>query len=180
VEEVGDRPVSRDLILRQRGFTIIEILLVIVVIGVLLAIAAPSFVTFTSSQKVKTASFDLYAAMMFARSEAIKRRKCVSVTPTSSSDWATGWSVRQVVSATCALDTSVDTILRTQDPLSGVTFTTSSTSVVYRLDGRVTVGSAVGVLIQPTVADSSIQNRCVRVDPTGLPRTTNISTTTCP
>jgi type IV fimbrial biogenesis protein FimT len=180
VEEVGDRPVSRDLSLRQRGFTIIEILLVIVIIGVFLAIAAPSFVTYTSSQKVKTASFDMYAAMMFARSEAIKRRKCVSVTPTSSSNWITGWSVREVVSPTCVLDSTVDTILRTQDALSGVTFTTSSASVVYRLDGRLTVGTPVAILIEPQIADSSIQNRCVRVDPTGLPKTTNISSTICP
>lgn len=166
----------------QHGFTIIEILLVIVIMGVFLTLAAPSFVTFTSSQKVKTASFDVYAAMMFARSEAIKRRKCVSLTPTSSSDFATGWLVREVVSATCVLDSSADPVLRTQEPLSGVTFTTSSTSVVYRLDGRLTVGSAVGVLIQPLIADSSIQNRCVRVDPTGLPKTTNIpsTSTTCP
>jgi prepilin-type N-terminal cleavage/methylation domain-containing protein len=36
VEEIGDRPVSRDSILHQRGFTIIEILLVIVIMGVFL------------------------------------------------------------------------------------------------------------------------------------------------
>jgi len=155
----------------QRGFTIIEILLVIVIMGVLLTIAAPSFVTFTSSQKVKTASFDVYAAMMFARSEAIKRRANVTITPVSS-DWKNGWTVSTTIGG-------VDTTLRSQDSLSGVTFT-GPTSVVYRLDGRLSVGSAIGVLIQPQVADSSIQNRCVRVDPTGLPKTTNITSTTCP
>ena len=162
---------SRDLNLRQRGFTIIEILLVIVVIGVLLSIAAPSFVTFTSSQKVKTASFDMYAAMMFARSEAIKRRANVTITPVSS-DFKNGWTITTTIGG-------VDTTLRAQDALSGVTFTTTSTSVVYRLDGRLTVGTPVTVLIQPEIADASIQNRCVRVDPTGLPKTTNISSTTC-
>ena len=139
--------------------------------GVLLTIAAPSFVTFTSSQKVKTASFDVYAAMMFARSEAIKRRANVTITPVSS-DWKNGWTVSTTIGG-------VDTTLRSQDSLSGVTFT-GPTSVVYRLDGRLSVGSAIGVLIQPQVADSSIQNRCVRVDPTGLPKTTNITSTTCP
>ena len=107
---------SRDLILRQRGFTVIEILLVIVVIGVLLSIAAPSFVTFTSSQKVKTASFDLYAAMVFARSEAIKRRVNVTVAPVSS-DWKNGWTI-----STGAVACAGGTPLRTQDSLSGVTF----------------------------------------------------------
>ena len=160
---------SRDLILRQRGFTVVEILLVIVIMGVLLTIAAPSFVTFTSSQRVKTASFDLYAAMMFARSEAIKRRANVTITPVSS-DWKNGWRIHTTIAG-------VDTTLRSQDALTGVTFT-GSTSVAYRLDGRLT-GAAVGVLIQPEIADSSIKNRCLRVDMTGLPKTTT-DPTTCP
>jgi type IV fimbrial biogenesis protein FimT len=156
----------------QRGFTIIEVLLVIVIMGVMLTIAAPSFVAYTSSQKVKTASFDIYAAMLFARSEAIKRRTNVTITPVSS-DWKNGWTVHATIA-------SVDTTLRAQDALSGVIFTTTSTSVVYRLDGRLTVGTPVSMLIQPEIANDAIENRCVRVDPTGLPKTTNIKTTTCP
>ena len=160
----------RNLMLRQQGFTVIEILLVIVIMGVLLTIAAPSFVTFTSSQKVKTASFDLYAAMMFARSEAIKRRVNVTVAPTDGLDWKNGWTI---------VEAAGGSQLRKQDALSGVVLT-GATSVVYRLDGRLTTTAAVGVLIQPEVADTSIKNRCVRVDLTGLPRTTNTSSTTCP
>ena len=158
---------NRDWILRQRGFTVVEILLVIVIIGVLGAIAAPSFVSFTSSQKVKTASFDLYAAMMFARSEAIKRRVNVTVAPVSS-DWKNGWTI---------VEAGGGTTLRTQDALSGVTFTSAATSVVYRLDGRLTTSGVVYVLIQPEIADSSIKNRCLRVDMTGLPKTTTDPTT---
>ena len=155
----------------QLGFTIIEILLVIVIMGVLLVLAAPSFVTYTSSQKVKTASFDVYAALMFARSEAIKRRQNVTVTPVSS-DWKNGWTIHTTIGG-------VDTMLRTQDPLSGVVFT-GPTAVVYRLDGRLTSTGALGVLIQPQIADASIANRCIRVDLTGLPKSTNTTATTCP
>ena len=118
---------------------------------------------------MKTASFDLYAAMMFARSEAIKRKVNVTVAPVSS-DWKNGWTI---------VEAGGGTTLRTQDALSGVTFS-GAPSVVYRLDGRLTSSSAVGVLIQPEIADSSIKNRCIRVDLTGLPKTTTISTTTCP
>lgn len=162
---------SRHLMLHQRGFTIIEILAVIVIMGIMATIAAPSFVTFSSSQKVKTASFDVYAALMFARSEAIKRRQNVTVTPVSS-DWKNGWTISTTIGG-------VDTMLRTQDALTGVTFA-GPTSVVYRLDGRLTSTAAQGVLIQPQVADASIKNRCIRVDLTGLPKTTNIDNTTCP
>jgi type IV fimbrial biogenesis protein FimT len=158
----------------QKGFTIVEILLVIVIMGVLLTIAAPSFVTFTSSQKVKTASFDLYAAMMFARSEAIKRRVTVTVAPVSS-DWKNGWTI-----STGAVNCAGGTALRTQDSLSGVIFTSLSNCVEYRLDGRLTSTAAVGVLIQPETAHSSIKNRCIRIDLTGLPKSTSIDTTSCP
>lgn len=165
---------SRYSVSRHRGFTLIEALVVIMIVGVLLGLAAPSFVTFTSSQRVKTASFDLYAAMLFARSEAIKRRVNVTVAPVSS-DWKNGWTV-----STGAVNCAGGTALRTQDSLNGVIFTSVSNCVEYRLDGRLTSTAAVGVLIQPEHADSSIKNRCIRVDLTGLPKTTNISNTTCP
>ena len=161
------------------GFTVIEALVVIMIVGLLLGLAAPSFVTFTSSQKVKTASFDLYAAMMLARSEAIKRRKCISVIPASGSDWTSGWKVQEVAdTATCVPAPASDPVVRSQDSLSGVVMG-GATRIVYRLDGRLNGLGVVGVLIQPQVADSSIKNRCIRVDQSGLPKSTNISDTTC-
>lgn len=155
----------------QQGFTLIEALVVITIAGTLLMLAAPSFVTFTSGQKVKTASFDLYATMVFARSEALKRRVQVTVAA-NGGDWATGWTV----SAAGVVDP-----LRNQDALSGVTTTTTSatTSAVYRQDGRLVAGP-VTVLIQPQTSDASISNRCIVVSSNGLPKTTVTSGTTCP
>jgi len=147
---------------------LIEVLLVIVVMGVLLSLAAPSFKTFTQSQKVKTASFDLYSTLLFARSEALKRRASVTVTA-NGGDWAAGWTV-----------TAPGVTLRTQDPLTGIIATSAATSIVYRLDGRLTAGAAQGVLIVPQTADGTIPNRCIRIDLTGLPKTTNITNSVCP
>jgi type IV fimbrial biogenesis protein FimT len=163
----------------HRGFTLIEALVVMTLVGVLLAIAAPSFVTFTATQKVKTASFDLYAALLFARSEAIKRRQNVTVAP-NGGDWKAGWTITTVIGG-------VATTLRSQDSLSGVVFS-GDTSVVYRLDGRLTnpatsvsppCTTALCVLIQPQSADTTIPNRCIRIDPTGLPKSSTTSATTC-
>lgn len=154
---------------RQQGFTLIEVLMVIVIIGVFMALAAPSFRSYTASQRVKTASFDLYATLVFARSEAIKRRQTVTVAA-NGGNWATGWTVTV---------TGITDPLRTQDTLTGIT-TSGASSVVYRLDGRLSSGSAAGVLIQPETADASISNRCIRIDLTGLPKTTTTTGTTCP
>ncbi len=155
--------------------------MVIAIMGVLVTIAMPSFVTFTASQKVKTASFDLYAAMMFARSEAIKRKKLVRVTPQDCVDWKNGWSVREETDPPPAcIPNNPAPALRKQDALTGVVFSNTTTSVVYRMDGRLMSAGALGVLIQPTTADASIKNRCIRVDLTGLPKSTNVSNTVCP
>lgn len=151
------------------GFTLIEALMVIVIAAVLLAVAAPMFRNFTASQRVKTTSFDLYAALVFARSEAIKRRQTITIAPVSGTDWTSGWTVK----------TPTQT-LRTQDAETGVQISTGATSVVYRMDGRLTSGSAIGVLIKPQIADASLSNRCIRIDLTGLPKSTTTKGTTCP
>ena len=154
--------------MRNRGFTLIEVLIVIAVVAIFLGIAVPSFVTFIASQRVKTTSFDLYAALTFARSEAIKRRQTVTVAPVSGTDWATGWTV-----------SAGGTTLRRQDAVSAVAFSGAG-SVVYRLDGRLSSASTLGVLIQPATASSEVKNRCIRVDLTGLPKSTTTSGTNCP
>lgn len=159
---------------RQQGFTLIEVLVVIVMIAVLLAIAAPSFVNFTASQRVKTSSFEFYAALSFARSEAIKRRQLVTVAPVGS-NWSGGWNVSAPVGGT-------PTTLRSQDSLSGVLMPDASAlpSVVYRLDGRLVSGSAIGFLIQSSNTNASVPNRCIRIDMSGIPKSTTTSGTTCP
>lgn len=155
---------------RQPGFTLIEALIVVAMVGILLTIAAPSFVNFTASQRVRTASYEFYAAMTLARSEAIKRRQQITVAPVGG-NWASGWTV-----------SAGGTPLRSQDALSGVLITIpgGETSVVYRLDGRLTSTSPIRVLIQPESPNASVSNRCIRIDFTGVPKTTTTSDTTCP
>jgi len=159
---------SLDCIRRQHGFTLIEALMTILVLGILLGLAAPSFVSFTANQRVKTVSFDVYASLVYARSEAIKRREAVSIEPVSGGDWATGWTVKTTSST-----------LRTQGRVPGVAMF-GPASVAYRGDGRLTSGSTVGILIQPGSYYATVGNRCVRVDLTGLPKSTLLSGTACP
>lgn len=172
---------SRHAMLRQRGFTLIEALLVIVVIGVFLALAAPSFVTFTSGQKVKTASFELYSTFAYARSEALKRRTDVVITPVDS-DWKNGWTITSTTPDPNPLNPPIPITLRSQEALSGIITTTTlgTPPLTYRADGR--VGSTMAVLIQPQKGDLSAvnPNRCIQVNFTGLPKTTSTDGTTCP
>src|SRR3982750_2618095 len=75
----------------EHGFTLVELMVTVTLLGVLLAIAVPSFRQISLNQGIRSASFDLFSALEYARSEAIKRNNTVSVQPDST--WSTGWKV---------------------------------------------------------------------------------------
>src|SRR4051812_38092652 len=54
-----------------RGFTTVELMVAVGIVAILAALAAPSLLAMIATQRVKTATFDLYSAMSYARSEAI-------------------------------------------------------------------------------------------------------------
>lgn len=146
-----------------RGFTLIEAMVTVAMIAVLLAIAAPSLSGFLASQRVRSGSFDVYASLVYARSEAIKRHANVSlVAPTT--DWSTGWTIE---------DGSAN-VLRTQETLQGLTVTSNVATLTYRLDGRLTSGSALVVVESQTGADRA-GRRCLTIDATGLPRSRTLT-----
>src|SRR6478736_4154108 len=69
-----------------------------VVVVVLITIAVPSYRQLIVSQGIKTASFDLYSALEYARSEAIKRPSatvvlCAGNSTANNGAWGTGWRV---------------------------------------------------------------------------------------
>ena len=65
---------------RQGGFTATEILVVLGIVGILAAIAVPSLSQMIQQQSVRSASYDLNADLVFARSEAISRATSVTIT----------------------------------------------------------------------------------------------------
>jgi len=62
--------VQRDRNQSDRGFTLIEVLVVVIMIGILSAISAPSFLGFLNRQRMNTAQGTLYNAFRDAQSLA--------------------------------------------------------------------------------------------------------------
>lgn len=62
------------------GFTMIEILTIIVIVGILSAIAAPSFLGMLNRSKVNNAVAQVRGALQEAQREAIRRSKSCTVT----------------------------------------------------------------------------------------------------
>ena len=77
---------------RMGGFTVIEMMVVVAIIAILSMLAVPSMRDMITTQRVKTASFDMFAGLVLARSEAIKRNSTVTMTP-GASGWVDGWTV---------------------------------------------------------------------------------------
>jgi type IV fimbrial biogenesis protein FimT len=144
---------------RQSGFNLIELMVVVTIAAIMLGIGVPSFRQFTATQRVKSAAFDFAAALLQARSEAVKRNTTVSVKTTS--DWANGWTV----------DVG-GTTLATQEATSNVTITPSpaTTTVDYQGTGR--IASTLKFQFGGSNTDAV---RCVTISVSGVPNTTTAS-----
>ena len=87
-----------------RGFTAIELLVVVSIVAILAALAAPSFTPLIESWRVRQATEQLQSSLYYARSEAIKRGGQIAIqkipnntngctTATGNRDWDCGWFI---------------------------------------------------------------------------------------
>ncbi|MBE9610442.1 GspH/FimT family pseudopilin [Chitinilyticum piscinae] len=85
---------------RQTGFTLIELMLVVALIGIILAIAVPNFTEWYQRKKLEGIANDFAALIQNARIEAVRRNSSTFLITTRSND--SSWSLRAVTSTTCA------------------------------------------------------------------------------
>jgi prepilin-type N-terminal cleavage/methylation domain-containing protein len=67
---------------RDTGFSLIELLFVLAVVGIALGLGAPLFATLAANNRMSSATNDLVTSLHAARSEAIKRQVTVTLCPT--------------------------------------------------------------------------------------------------
>src|SRR3954447_17666866 len=77
--------------LEQDGFTLTEIAVTLLIVGLMSALAVPSLSSLTRGTRVKQAATDMMATLAYARSEAISRNSQVSIV--ASGTWSAGWQV---------------------------------------------------------------------------------------
>lgn len=147
---------------RPNGFTLIELIVTLTIAGILATAAVPSFRSFVASQRIKTASFDLIAALTQARSEAIKRNTYVSMCRASGSSWEGGWSIG--IGNTCP----VTTVLRSQSAYSNLSITDSANTspVTFGGNGRLS-STTTKFTITASPSVSGITSRCITLSLSG-------------
>ncbi len=75
---------------RNKGFTLIESLVVIVILSIVAMVAVPSIQMAQANSRVRSAASDLSAAIASARSEAAGRQRSISLTA-EGAGWNEGW-----------------------------------------------------------------------------------------
>jgi len=151
---------------KDRGFTLVELMVTVLIIGILTTAALPSFRDFIAKQRIKTTSFDLMSTMTFARSEAIKRNNTVNITYVPANNEIT-------VATTLA---GVTTTLTRQALPPNVKIDCTGacpSSMDYNTSGR--LASAFGSLDicgdsdHDNVCDTDGEKRCISIDLSGRP-----------
>ena len=146
-----------------QGFTAIEMMIVVFIVGILTAIAAPAMTQMIRNQRVKTAAFDLNATLVLARSEALKRNLNVVITPNNSADWTQGWTVKDSNNNT--LKEEADRKLSNKELVF-----TGPGSVTFGRNGRLTAAVATPFSVSaPNVPTDKY--RCITLDMSGRPMT---------
>lgn len=158
---------------RARGFTLIEIMVVIVIMGTLMAIGVPGIQTLLNNQKMKSATFDLVTTAMFARSEAIKwggvSGSSISIVAPSN-NFSNGWCIVFTSTTTCNTSAPADGVMQIIKPTANMTYVYQGTAapIIFNRTGRLAGG--VPITLRVTDIDNYATPRCVTFDINGNAR----------
>lgn len=118
------------------GFTLIELMVVLAIVGIMMAIAIPNLSAFIKASRVRGGATALQADIAYARNEAARRRTSFSLCPLASteettytcgSNWSNGWLLYETskLSASTVSKTDVSRV-RSSNDVAGFTVTADS------------------------------------------------------
>jgi type IV fimbrial biogenesis protein FimT len=107
----------------QAGFTLYELLITVLVIGVILTFAVPNMQDFTRNSRMTATANDMHAAFHLARSESSRAKSNISICPSADGascggTWEDGYIVFVDDDGDLTVDGGTDSVLRSHDEAS--------------------------------------------------------------
>lgn len=159
----------------QRGFTLLEVMIVLTIIGIALTFGLPSMSAWLQSNQIRNAAESVQSGLQLAKAEAVRRNTNVQFTLTSlvSAGTAADWSVAcQTPSAECPGAGMTETEIQkysAQEGAPAAQVAAPQATIVFSGMGRVTPMPAATLAINVTnpnggacAADGGPM-RCLRV-----------------
>ena len=125
----------------QSGFTLYELLITLLIVGVVLTFGLPNFAQFTANSRITTTANDLHAAFQLARSESARAKTnitiCASADPLSGGadcdgTWDQGYIVFVDTNGDLARAGADETILRAHGGIAeGVTLAVANDATFF-------------------------------------------------
>lgn len=153
---------------RHSGFSMIELMTVVAIVGILLAVAAPSFTEALRRNRLAAQNNDLLTSFSYARGEAIRRNRIVGVCALNTAsdgcatdNWNRGWAVWVDTNRNAAFNAGTDEVLKVNAMDAQHTLTSTVFNVHFGPRGT-RVLPATNALLTLSAAQCSTSRRNVR------------------
>lgn len=156
--ELLDHQAGRHMLIRRNsGFTLIEMMIVVVIVAILTVIALPSVAEWLQNSRTRSVADSVQNGIRFAQSESARVSRLMKFVSTP-----TSWSVKvvQITGSSSPIDTMANTVLQ-QSPSGNLDFvtitpdTSGHTVLEFNDMGRVSASSTETGTFTSLTADAS-------------------------